>query len=362
MSRPRVLIVEDEGVTAMALEHTLASLGYAVAGIESTEQGAVEKADGECPDVVLMDVMLSGGGDGIRAAKRIRAAHADIPIVYLTALGDDATLKRANEAGANGYVVKPYRAVDLRAAIEGALSSMAASRDQRAEISRSQQGLDDLTRAMHHDLRSPLRALEGFSQSLLQAEASTLGEGAKADLRRVRAAAQRMSALIDAMLELDRVARAPLVVEPIDLARVAKDIAAGLLATSPQRQVEFRIKPDLVVQGDAQLVRLLLVHLIENAWKFTSGRPRATIEVGRQAAGSRVAYFVRDDGAGFDPAHRDKLFIPFERLHGTAEFPGLGMGLAIARRIAERHGWTLEATGAVGKGAEFSFSVPAPQP
>jgi signal transduction histidine kinase len=217
--------------------------------------------------------------------------------------------------------------------------------------------LEAFSYSVSHDLRAPLRALDGFSQALLEDYADALDEKGKDHLQRVRAASQRMARLIDDMLNLSRVTRSEMQVEPVDLSSLAKTIAAELQAQFPDRHVALVIRDGITATGDGRLLRQVLDNLLGNAWKFTSKRPAAAIEFGVTATDGRPVYFVRDDGAGFDMAYAGKLFSAFQRLHAAAEFPGTGIGLATVQRIIHRHGGRVWAESTVGEGATFYFTL-----
>ncbi|MGH9680107.1 MAG: sensor histidine kinase, partial [Candidatus Acidiferrales bacterium] len=176
-------------------------------------------------------------------------------------------------------------------------------------------------------------------------------------LKRVRLAAQRMSTLIDDLLNLSRVTRNEMRREKVDLSAVARSVAEDLHRSAPDREIEFVIMDGLSAKGDARLLKVAIENLLSNAWKYTSRHDRARIEFGRQPANGRPSFFVRDDGAGFDPRYADRLFGAFQRLHGTAEFPGTGIGLATVQRIIHRHGGKIWAEGDVEKGATFYFTL-----
>jgi signal transduction histidine kinase/HAMP domain-containing protein len=218
--------------------------------------------------------------------------------------------------------------------------------------------LEAFSYSVSHDLRAPLRSIDGFSQVLLEDYGDTLDAQGQDSLQRIRMAAQRMAELIDALLELSRVTRAELAREAVDVTAVARTIAAELQRHEPSRRVVFVIADGLVMQGDPRLLRVLLHNLLGNAWKFTAKQPQARIEVGRltQPDGT-LAWFVRDNGAGFDMAYADKLFAPFQRLHRATEFPGTGIGLATVQRIIHRHGGHIWAEGAVEQGATIYFTL-----
>jgi light-regulated signal transduction histidine kinase (bacteriophytochrome) len=207
-------------------------------------------------------------------------------------------------------------------------------------------------------LRAPLRAIDGFSQVLLEDYTERLDAEGTDYLHRIRGAVQRMADLIDALLELSRVARAELHWQTVDLTALGESIAAELRQTQPDRQAEFRIAEGLTAHGDARMLRAALENLLGNAWKFTAKQPQARIEVGSltQPDGAWVL-FVRDNGAGFDMTYADKLFGAFQRLHRMNEFHGTGIGLATVQRIIHRHGGRIWAKGAVDQGATFFFTL-----
>jgi light-regulated signal transduction histidine kinase (bacteriophytochrome) len=217
--------------------------------------------------------------------------------------------------------------------------------------------LEAFNYAVAHDLRAPLRAIDGFSLAILEDSAKHLDEEGLEDLGRVRAAAQRMGLLIDGLLGLARVTRAELIREQIDLTRLARQSAALLQEAQPRSGVDVTVEEGLSGEGDIRLVTAVVDNLIGNAWKFTSKSPVTKIEVGKILQDGKPAFFVRDNGAGFDPAYSQKLFGAFQRLHATAEFEGSGIGLATVQRIIHRHGGRIWAEGAVGQGATFFFTL-----
>ncbi len=226
---------------------------------------------------------------------------------------------------------------------------------QNAELITINRELESFSYSVSHDLRAPLRAIEGFSLALLEDCDHKLEPHEKEHLRRVRSATTHMSRLIDGMLNLARTSRHQLVRGKVDLSGVAREIACQLQVAEPERRVTFIIAEQLMVQGDSVLLRVMLENLLRNAWKFTSRKKEARIELGVRRDGSATVYFISDDGVGFDMKYVDKLFGPFQRLHDSTEFPGTGVGLATVQRIVSRHGGRIWAEGAVGKGATFCF-------
>lgn len=235
---------------------------------------------------------------------------------------------------------------------------------QRIEMTRSNAELDAANRELEafsysvsHDLRAPLRSIDGFSLALLEDYADKLDAEGKKNLERVRAATQRMGALIDDLLSLARVTRSGMKLEKMNLSAVASEVTDKLKESQPGRRIELRIEEGLETTADPSLLRIALENLLGNAWKFTAKKPLSHIEFGKTRDNGTPAYFVRDDGAGFDPAYAERLFGAFQRLHSTSEFPGTGIGLATVQRIVHRHGGKIWAESAVGQGATFYFTL-----
>lgn len=270
----------------------------------------------------------------------------------------------------------PYDAEGLAARMVEAMRDISERRRAQEEIARSNVELEQrvqlrtselataydemaaLTYSISHDLRRPLRAIDGFGSALLEDHAKALDPEATGLLFRIRAASCRMGQLIDDLLFLSRAGRAEVRHEKVDLGAIAATVLKHLREEEPARGVTAIVEEGLTAWGDPGLLRIALENLLANAWKFTSQHAEARIEVGRTREGDQVAFFVRDDGAGFDPRYAAKLFGPFERLHGTTEYPGEGIGLAITQRIVARHGGRIWATGGIERGATFYFTLP----
>jgi PAS domain S-box-containing protein len=232
-----------------------------------------------------------------------------------------------------------------------------SERRHALELEAANKELEAFSYSVSHDLRAPLRTIDGFSLALMEDYADTLDAGARHLLERIRAATQRMAQLIDDLLKLARVTRSDMRNEVVDLSALARVILAELQTLEPQRCVECVVQDGVAGSGDPELLRLVLENLLGNAWKFTMKKPRAKIELGMfQKDGQRV-YFVRDDGQGFDMTYVSKLFGTFQRLHTTTEFPGTGIGLASVRRIVHRHGGRTWAEGTEQQGATFFFTL-----
>jgi PAS domain S-box-containing protein len=268
----------------------------------------------------------------------------------------------ADESGELQGVFAAARDVTERKRAETEIRELNATLEQRVqerttELEAANKELSAFAYSVSHDLRSPLRTIDGFSRILEEDYGSRVDDEGRDSLHRVRAAAQKMGGLIDDLLKLSRLSRSEMTREQVDLSALTRGIAEELRTGDPARNVTFDIAPGLVVHGDKALLTILLDNLLGNAWKFTSKHPSARIEIGVTEKEGQSVYFVRDDGAGFDMAHVGTLFAPFQRLHGMAEFPGTGIGLATVQRVVQRHGGRAWAEGEVEKGATFYFTL-----
>jgi light-regulated signal transduction histidine kinase (bacteriophytochrome) len=226
------------------------------------------------------------------------------------------------------------------------------------QLEAANQELEAFSYSVSHDLRAPLRHLDGFSQMLLEQSGDLLGSDGLDYLNRMRRASQRMGQLIDDLLRLSRISRTEMLRETVDLTAMARDIIADLQAGAPERQVTVVIEQELSAHGDLRLLRVLLENLLANAWKYSARTPRARISVGSTGQTLNLhTYYIRDNGAGFDMAHADRLFSPFQRLHTETEFPGNGIGLATVQRIIHKHGGRIWPEAAPGEGATFFFTL-----
>ncbi|MCG8054354.1 MAG: ATP-binding protein [Candidatus Thiodiazotropha endolucinida] len=230
--------------------------------------------------------------------------------------------------------------------------------ERTVELARSNKELEAFNYSVSHDLRAPLRSIEGFSQVLSEEYQESLDETGLDYLRRVRAAASRMGVLIDDMLRLSRLGRQEMQTGEVDLSELANATLSKLAESEPERQVSFQVEPGLMVQGDRRLLAIALDNLIGNAWKYTGRREKAEIVFGKAVKEGKSCYFVQDNGAGFDMRYADKLFGAFQRLHKSSDFEGTGIGLATVARIMHRHGGSVWAESEVDAGATFYFQLP----
>jgi len=229
--------------------------------------------------------------------------------------------------------------------------------ERTVELRAVNKELEAFAYSISHDLRAPLRSIDGFSQAVLEDCRDKVSDEGRDYLRRVRSAAQHMGELIDDLLRLSRVTLTEMKHETVDLSSLASRILENLKDGQPQREAECVVPSGLIAEGDPELFKVLLENLLGNAWKFTGKKARARIEFGSGEHEGKPAFFVRDNGAGFDMTYAGKLFSPFQRLHSADEFPGTGSGLAIAQRIVFRHGGQIWGEGRVNQGATFYFTL-----
>jgi PAS domain S-box-containing protein len=292
-------------------------------------------------------------GDPIEAYETVRMGKDDKIV--------EVSLTVSPVKDANGAIVRAStiaRDITTQKRAEREVYKLHVDLERRAaELAATNGELEAFSYSVSHDLRAPLRGIDGFSQALLEDYHDKLDAQGKNYLRRVRAASQRMAQLIDDLLNLSRITRSEMRHEAMDMSNMAAEIAAELQCAEPDRQVEIVIAPNVSATGDSRLLRMALGNLLNNAWKFTGKHATSRIEFGVVQQDENPVYYVRDDGAGFDTAYAGKLFGAFQRLHGMAEFPGTGIGLATVQRIVHRHGGRVWAESAVEQGATFYFTL-----
>ncbi len=368
-----VLVVEDNPEMNAFVRECLAA-HFRTASAGNGKEGLARALELR-PDLIISDIMMPEmGGDGLVRELRSRPEFSSTPVLLLSAKADDELRARLLREGAQDSVMKPFSPEDLRARagnLVAAKLALESNRKLAAELQTSNQSLQQLTSDLQianseleafsysaaHDLQAPLRSITGFTSLILAEHWDVLGDGAKDYLQRIEKAGRRMSLLISDLLTLSRVSRKELEIAEVGISRLCESIAEDLRQGEPGRQVDVRIVDGMVARGDEGLVKIALTNLIGNAWKFTSKVQAPLIEISCVRKGRRSVFQVRDNGAGFDPAYAKKLFIPFQRLHGDAEFKGTGIGLATVQRIIRRHGGEIWAESAVGRGASFYFTL-----
>jgi signal transduction histidine kinase len=390
--RATILVVDDEPANR-ALVRAYLEPTYEV---QEAADGAraLETLARTAVHLVLLDVMMPKMS-GIDVCRQIKTSSGDgpyQPVILLTALDEQKQRNAGLEAGADDFLTKPVDRHELllrirtfvmlrrqderiRAQVRdlterdrliqqqlGELQGVARVRQQWAEeLQRANNELEAFSYSVSHDLRAPLRTIDGFGTLLQTEKADLLDDEGRSYLERIRAAATRMSALIDDLLNLSRITRSPVRRKRVNLTDIARRVLHELQQREPSRAVVAEVEEGLAAHADPGLLTIALENLLGNAWKFTSRRPGARISVGQVVQEGRSVFFVRDEGAGFDPSFADRLFQPFQRLHSQAEFGGTGIGLAIVNRIASCHGGRVWAESAIGKGATFFFTVEKPE-
>jgi signal transduction histidine kinase len=319
---------------------------------------ALTAAREKCPDLVLTDIMMPGlDGFGLLRALRADPRTRTLPVILLSARAGQDSAVEGLVAGADDYLVKPFSAQELLARVQTHLELARLRREFANELEQSNKELEAFSYSVSHDLRAPLRAIDGFSKVLLQDYAEKLDKQGCDYLQRVRTATLKMSRLIDDLLNLSRVVRAVAHKEPIDMTLVARGVIAELQNKDPGRRVVTRIADGLAARGDPRLITIVLENLLGNAWKYTGKRTDAQIVFGQESRRAETVFSIRDNGTGFDMAYAHKLFAPFQRLHCDSEFEGNGIGLAIVQRIVSRHGGRVWADALVNQGATFYFTL-----
>ena len=382
----KILAVDDSETHLQELAEVLRTDGYEVVLARSGEE-ALQLLAVQPVDCVLLDLIMPGigGRETCRRAKNSPTIR-DIPIIMLTAVEDREAVIQGLGAGADDYIAKSsdfdllrarvlaqirrkqfedetrrIREQLLRAELEAVEARSAREMaEQRAklvaELEAKNEELESFSYSVAHDLRAPLRSIDGFGLALLEDYADKLDDDGKRYLAYVRESAQQMSQLIDDMLALAQVTRSDFERTSVDLSHIVRTVGAALVRAAPNREVDFAVADGLIVEGDSRLMTIAVENLLGNAWKYSSQRARARIEVGAIAGEPRV-FFVRDNGAGFDMAYAGKLFGMFQRLHAKTEFEGTGIGLATVQRVIRRHGGRIWAEAAVGEGATFFFTL-----
>ncbi|TAJ15050.1 MAG: response regulator [Planctomycetota bacterium] len=354
--RARILVVDDNADMRAYLTRLLA--GSWRVELAADGRVALQKARHLPPDLVLSDVMMPElNGVELLRALRAHPRTSHVPVVLLSARAGEDEVLEGLDTGADDYLVKPFAARELLARIRTHVELARLRRSWSAELENANRELEAFGYSVSHDLRAPLRAIDGFSRILLSDHAAQLDAAGRGHLERVRGATQRMGQLIDDLLSLSRITRLPMQREPVNVAAVAREVAEALRERHAERRVEFATPAELPVRADPRLLRILLENLVGNAWKFTSKTAAASIEVGGTRWHDADAFFVRDNGAGFDMEHAKRLFAPFQRLHSDRQFEGTGIGLATVQRIVQRHGGLVWAEAAPERGATFFFTL-----
>ena len=367
-----ILIVDDDATKRFALKTVLAPLGENVIEASSGADALRQLLRQEFA-VVLLDVRMPVM-DGFETAQLIRQRPRSelTPIIFVTALDQAETdMGRGYDLGAVDFVFAPVVPAILRAKVAVFVELYRAQQELRRYRSRLETLVEERTTALtainreleafsysvSHDLRAPLLAFDGLTKTMLEEYGDRLDKRAKDNLKRMRGASQRMTSVFEGLQTLFRLTSGEVHREKLDVTALARELVNEMEAGAADRDVRFEVAQAMTASGDRRLVRILLSNLLSNAWKFTSVKPSAVIEVGKEMVDGESRIYVRDNGVGFDMIYAHRLFGAFQRLHSQSEFPGAGIGLATARRIVNRHGGRIWAEGAAGEGATFYFVI-----
>ena len=369
----RVLLVEDNAGDARLIQESLAEAHIGPFEVEIADRlnSALRRLGEGGIDAMLLDLGLPDS-KGQQTFDKAKATAPAVPIIILTGLGDETLALKMVQDGAQDYVAKLNldggtlaRAIRYGIVRERADQQMRRFNEEleqrvkirTAELEAANKEMEAFSYSVSHDLRAPLRHIDGFAEILKESYAAQLGPEGDGYLDRIRTAAQHMEHLIDDLLKLSRIGRHALILQPVALKLVVDRVIADLSSEINGRKVEWRVSEMPSMMCDLGLVRQVFANLIGNAVKYTGKRAEALIEVGQTSAQGVQILFVRDNGAGFDMKHAGKLFSPFQRLHQEREFEGTGIGLATVQRIVQRHGGHIWAEAEPGRGATFYFTL-----
>jgi len=392
----KILLVDDQQDNLLSAEAVLESLGQQIVKAESGREALRQLLDQDFA-VILLDIMMPEM-DGFETAALIRQRERSrhTPIIFLTALGrNEAAMRQGYGLGAVDYMLKPFIPEVLRSKVsvfvelhrknallaqqsrllerQNADLQEAINRSWRAEeeikalnehlerrirqLNEVNHELEAFSYSVSHDLRGPLNRMAGFSRALLEFHSGKLDEEGRMYLQRIQNSSRRMSELVEDLLNFSRLTRVEMTERPVDLTAMVNAIAAELYGRDAARNVQFHVQEGVQAWGDQTLLHAAIQNLLENAWKFTRKNATANITFGTADTAQGPAFFLRDDGAGFDMSDASRLFHPFQRLHKETEFEGTGIGLATVDRIIRRHGGRIWAESRVGEGATFYFTL-----
>lgn len=354
--RPRVLVVDDnadlrEYISALlAREYEVATAIDGLKGLAAAQEAP--------PDIIVSDVMMPGltGTDLVRQL-RADPRTASIPIILISARAGQEAAVAGLDAGSDDYLVKPFAAPELLARVRTHVQLARKRREWISQLQAANRELDAFTHSVAHDLRAPLRGINGMADILFESNLQQLDSDGQKYLRFIHDSGTRMAQLIEDLLTLSRTTRGELIRHPLDLSGLVREVVRQLRETHPNRQVDIVVTDGVRADADPRLLRAALENLLGNAWKFTGKQAAGRIEFGVDEKQREPVFFIRDNGAGFDMTYADKLFGVFQRLHAASEFEGSGVGLATVQRIIARHGGRIWAESAVNRGATFYFTL-----
>ena len=362
----RIIIVDDETAQMRALCNTLQDHQFQTTGFSAPKEALDAIRQHGKFDLILADLMMPEM-DGISLLKAALEMDPEMVGIVMTGQGTIDTAVKAMKAGAVDYILKPFklsailpvlsRALAIRRLRAENIELQRCVRKHAAELEEANKELEAFSYSVSHDLRAPLRAVDGFTSMVLARYSEQMPPDAKRLLQQVDASAKRMAQLIEDLLRFSKLSRQTLTKSRVNISEMVNTIVQELRNESLGREIEVRISDLPNVTGDPSLLRQVFVNLLSNAFKFTR-KTKALIEVGCDTSGVENVFFVRDNGAGFDMAYANRLFSVFQRLHTQDQFEGTGVGLSIVQRIVQRHGGRIWAQAEVGKGATFYVALP----
>jgi signal transduction histidine kinase len=368
-SPDHLLILDDEAPHLKALCDTLGAQGYLTTGFTSPN-AALSALRSQPFDLVLTDLMMPEM-DGIDFLKAALQINPRLVGVVMTGHGTIDTAVASMKLGALDYVLKPFKLSAILPVLSRALMLRRLRMENEIlqqrltvrtlELEAANKELESFSYSVSHDLRAPLRTIDGFTNALIHGLGDSLAEPQRNFTEQILAGIARMNALIDDLLRLAKTTQSEVHRVPCDITKIVRDLAAKITENDRTRSCEWIIAPHLTALADPGLLHVALENLLSNAWKYTGKKPNARIEFGTEAqSDGTVAFFIRDNGAGFDMKYAHKLFGTFQRLHAERDFPGTGVGLATAQRVFHKHGGRIWAQASVGEGATFFFTLPPP--
>lgn len=367
MNRQKIFIIEDESIIARDLESILVNYDYSVSGIFANAEDAIKKITANEPDLVLMDITLRGNIDGIEAARRIKKEYS-LPVIFLTAFDDDATIKRIKEINHDGYLVKPFEEDKLNEYVEKALrkykekkNAVPDDKDAKIKLLESQvekitAELDQFAYIASHDLQEPLRMVASYVQLLQKRYSGKLEPEADEFINFAVDGVNRMKNIITDLLAFSRIKVNSNSIEENDLNKIAKEAIDTVKSSWPGSSINIKYQNLPKVTCDSEQFTRLFYSLLDNSVKFNEND--SEIEINHIKNGKDWTFSISDNGIGIDERYSQRVFEIFQRLHNRTEYPGTGMGLAICKKIIEIHGGKIWFNSTPGKGSTFYFTVP----
>ncbi|MBF0353259.1 MAG: response regulator [SAR324 cluster bacterium] len=381
-SKPNILIVDDNLQNLELLKDMLTQSDYSVTGA-SNGPTALMIAQHKKPDLILLDVLMPDM-DGYEVCRQLKTDEttAAIPVIFLTALDDMGNKLQGFHVGGVDFITKPFQPEDVTVRIETQLKlrhlqkqleekntllqeEIKAHQRTEAQLELSNNELEAFSHSVAHDLSTPLQGILGYTQ-MLQEETQQLGEYEQTCLNNILKSVRKMEIMLENLFRLSQSTHQPVYKKTVNLTAQLHEIRTELITSQPDRKAQIMIAPDMEIDADPGLLKIMITNLFQNAWKYTSKQTLTRIEWGQLPHDQEDAnkrdpiFYVQDNGAGFDMQYKNKLFGTFQRLHEKSEFPGTGIGLATVQRIVKRHGGRIWAESSVNQGTTFFFSFPTP--